>query len=252
MIDMSVRVNSTDVPERFAAALAELLERHRPSRHGFFARLAAAPRDVVAAPNLLGEIYLRYQAAMHATRAMVYFLPHLDRPSLRMRKCRIYQDDDGLPGGDTHHHQLARAFLNLGAAVPIGDDEFGDLDDLLRRLDRKTGQFVRLVQMVYPRSLGPWCIVELQSDDWMRALAGALAAHFPSIVREPYFADVFADRVEERHGQEALEITTLVLSEKPHLLEPTLADARTMAAAVDELWTGLDRLLDETLEADAA
>jgi hypothetical protein len=60
------------------------------------------PRPVATDPTLLGEIYLVYQAAMHATRAAVYYLPHLDSPALRKRKLRIFVDDDCLPGGDTH------------------------------------------------------------------------------------------------------------------------------------------------------
>src|SRR5262249_19292088 len=148
-----------------------------------------------------------YQAAMHATRVMVYYLPHLDRPSLRARKCKIYVDDDALPGGDTHHHQLARLFRNLGAPVALEDDDFGDLALLVGLLDAQTAHFVSLVRSLYPSSLGPWCIVELLSDDWMRAFADALSVHFPQVREEPYFADVFAHGVEERHGREAMAIT---------------------------------------------
>ena len=236
-------LDGTAAPRRFAQGIADLLERYRPSRHPYFRRLAAAPIDLIRQPKLLGEIYLHYQAAMHSTRAMVYLLPHLDRPSLRVRKCRIYQDDDGLPGGDTHHHQLARAFRNVGAALPLPDDDFGDLDDLARRVGGTTGELVLLVQRLYPRSLGPWCIVELLSDDWMRALAAALGTHFPAMRAEPYFADVFAGGVEERHGQEALDITSLVLAGRPQLLEETLAGAHAMAEMVGAFWTGLDRML---------
>ena len=55
---------------------------------------------------------------MHATRAAVYYMPHLDNPAMRKRKLQIFIDDDGLPGGDTHHYQLTRAFQNIGADVP--------------------------------------------------------------------------------------------------------------------------------------
>jgi hypothetical protein len=68
---------------------------------------------------------------MHATRAAVCYLRHLNSPGLRKRKLQILIDDDGLPGGDTHHYQLTRAFLNIGAKSVLADEEFGDPDELL-------------------------------------------------------------------------------------------------------------------------
>lgn len=236
----------------YTQAINELFEQYKPSKNSFFKRLREAPTSTIQSPALLGELYLRYQAAMHATRAMVYNLPYLDRPSLRIRKCRIYQDDDGLAGGDTHHHQLARAFRNMGAVLPLEDDEFGELEDLVKRLDPNTARFVSLVHEIYPRSLGPWCIVELLSDDWMHALADGLSLSYPQLKSEPYFADVFNHGVEERHGREAMEVTISVLERKPHLLEPTIQSARAMAAAVDDFWSGMNELLEAPLRSTAA
>ena len=65
-----------DLPQ----ALAVIFEDHRPSRMPFFERLAGLPRAVARDPALLGQIHLVYQSAMHATRAAVYYLPHLDSP----------------------------------------------------------------------------------------------------------------------------------------------------------------------------
>src|SRR5208282_3272034 len=130
--------------------------------------------------------------AMHATRAAVYYLPHLDSPALRKRKLQIFIDDDGLAGGDTHHYQLTRAFRNIGAKLVLDDEAFGDADELCQHLDPGTARFVHLAKTLYARSLGSWCAVEVMSDDWMRALANALAVHFPEIVYEPYFAECFA------------------------------------------------------------
>src|SRR5437016_9204615 len=148
---------------------------------------------------------------MHATRAAVYYLPHLDSPALRQRKLQIYIDDDGLAGGDTHHYQLSRAFRNLGAEILLDDEEFGAPEELCAYLDSETAHFVRLAQKLYSRSLGPWCAVEVMSDDWMRALAEGFAVHFPRIVDEPYFADCSSQHVEERHADEALTVTERVL-----------------------------------------
>src|SRR5579862_4007815 len=100
----------------FPELIAAVAGAHRPSRKPFFRRLAHLPAAIAGDPAMLGQIYLVYQAAMHATRAAVYFLPYLDSPALRRRKLQIYIDDDGLPDGDTHHYQLARVFRGIGAA----------------------------------------------------------------------------------------------------------------------------------------
>jgi hypothetical protein len=226
-------------PDRINAIAA----RHRPSRSAFFRHLAALPETVARDPAVLGRIYLVYQAAMHATRASVYFLPHLDSPALRKRKLQIYIDDDGLPGGDTHHYQLARAFRGLGAELPLSDDAFGDLDELCARLDAETAAFVRLAKVLYARSLGAWCVVEIMSNEWMHALAAALAVHHPHVVNEPYFAECFAQGIEERHAAESLDVTRMVLRQRPRLVAQTLRDAEIMAAALDKVWDRLDRIV---------
>ena len=233
---------SAETPTPFRAAIAEIAAKHRPSRMPFFARLAALPADVARDPALLGEIHLVYQAAMHATRAAVYHLPYLDAPALRQRKLRIYIDDDGLRNGDTHHYQLTRAFRAMGAQCVLGDEEFGELELLCSHLDAKTARFVRLVKRLYARSLGPWCVVEVLSDDLMRSLAEALAAHYPPILKEPYFAECFSEGVEERHAEESLEITGMIMERRPELLPATLRDAERMASALDGVWRRLDEI----------
>jgi pyrroloquinoline quinone (PQQ) biosynthesis protein C len=230
-----------DLPKTMAALLAP----HRASRMPFFKRLAGLPSDVASDPELLGHIYLLYQSAMHATRAAVYYLPHLDSPALRRRKLEIFIDDDGLANGDTHHYQLTRAFLSIGARCPLADEEFGEPAELCHYLEAETAAFVRLVPKLYARSLGAWCAVEMLSLDWMRALADALATHFPHVAQQPYFADCFAHNVEERHAAEALEITRLVLRQRPQLLDETLHDAKLIAEALDGVWRHLDRTVQD-------
>ena len=73
----------------FADTMKAMLEEHRPSRMPFFGRLAAMPRAAASDPALLGQIHLIYQSAMHATRAAVYYLPHLDNPALRKRSMAL-------------------------------------------------------------------------------------------------------------------------------------------------------------------
>jgi len=235
--------------EEFPDAMTAMLERHRPSRMPFFEHLAAMPRSAASDPSFLGQIHLIYQSAMHATRAAVYYLPHLDSPALRKRKLRIFIDDDGLPGGDTHHYQLTRAFRNIGAKCVLEDEEFGDPAELCRYLDGETAYFAGIARRLYSRSLGPWCAVETMSVDWMRALAEALSVHFPQFKHEPYFEECFSHMVEERHAAEALEVTQLILRGRPELLPETLRDAKIIAQALDGVWTQLDRIVQRAAAA---
>lgn len=229
--------------EQFAHRIGAIAAKHHPSRMPFFDRLAALPDAAARDPMLLGRVHLVYQSAMHATRAAVYYLPHLDSPAMRKRKLQIFIDDDGLPGGDTHHYQLTRAFRNIGAKCLLDDEEFGAPKELCRHLDKDMAHFARLTTSLYARSLGPWCVVEAMSDDWMRALANALAVHFPEILREPYFADCFAQGVEERHAAESLAVTQMVLRRQPDLWAETVRDAEAMATALDGVWTALDKIV---------
>jgi hypothetical protein len=229
--------------DQFRTAIETITTEHRPSRMPFFEHLAAASATVARSPALLGRIHLIYQAAMHATRAAVYYLPHLDSPALRKRKLQIFIDDDGLPGGDTHHYQLTRAFRNIGADCLLDDEEFGGPAELCQHLDGETAHFVRVAEQLYRHSLGPWCVVEVMSVDWMRALADALSGHFPQFVEEPYFAECFSQHVEERHAEESLEVTEMVLRLRPELVSDTLRDAKIMAVALDGVWTHLDRIV---------
>ena len=232
-----------DVGGRFLTAIEQIAEDHAPSRSPFFRRLRDLPADVANEPQLLGQIHLVYQAAMHATRAAVYYLPHLDSPAMRKRKLRIFIDDDGLAGGDTHHYQLTRAFRNIGANILLDDEAFGDPTGLCHHLDPETSKFVQLATTLYARSLGAWCVVEVISDTWMRSLADSLSAHFPDVTQEPYFADCFSQGVEERHAEESLEVTATVLRGRPELYSETVLDAKLMAEALDGVWRRLDTIV---------
>ena len=232
-----------DLIDVFPSVIRGFLKEHRPSRMPFFRHLANLPFSVASDPTLLGQIHLIYQSAMHATRTAVYYLPHLDSPGLRKRKLQILIDDDGLPGGDTHHYQLTRAFLNIGAKSLLADEEFGDPKELYGHLDAETMHFVRLARELYVRSLGPWCAVEVLSVDWMRALAEAISVHFPEFINEPYFRECFSQRVEERHADESLTVTQIVLKRRPELVAETLRDAKMMAEALDGVWAHLDRII---------
>jgi hypothetical protein len=46
---------------------------------------------------------------------------------------------------------------------------------------------------------GAWCIAEVLSDDWLSALANSFKPHFPTVMQEPYFDEVFSGHVEIVH-----------------------------------------------------
>jgi hypothetical protein len=238
-------MQTPNVEQIFQDVLDELYQTHLPSKHPFFSHLALLSPEQLRSPDLLGEIYLRYQSACHATRVMVYFLPHLNSPALRERKLRIISDDDSWQNGGIHHYQLSQAFANLGAKLTILDEEFGSLDELQKYLDPTTANFVSLVQNIYPQSLGPFCVVEMFAYDWMQALMNALAHCFPFIKQEPYFTECFDQGIEKRHAQEAIELTSIILNKSPQLLTPTIEGANMMAIALDQFWSGLDNLLQD-------
>jgi hypothetical protein len=235
--------SDSDIAAAITAVIYHIAKEHEPTRFPFFNRLRNLPTSIAMDPDLLGKIHLVYQSAMHATRAAVYFLPHLDNPAMRKRKLQIFIDDDGLAGGDTHHYQLTRAFERMGAKLLLSDEEFGSAADLRGSLDAETFRFVQLTAALYARSLGPWCVVELLSNTWMHSLVGALAVHFPDVVNESYFADCFSQGIEERHADESLAVTGLVLRKSPHLWAQTIQDAQLMAEALDTVWSRLDDIV---------
>jgi hypothetical protein len=195
-------------------------------------------------PEILDELYKRYQAAMHATRVMLYFLPNLDSVELRARKLRIIADDDGIPGGDSHHCQLRRTWeYVLGRKPLLEDDTFGELDDLIPLLDSATANFVLKAKMLYPKSLGPWLLVEGLAHDWIGALLNGLRVHFPGVDNTPYFVENYASHLEIRHAEESIDLASAVLLRKPQLIEETLNGAREMGEALNLLWEGMDGVL---------
>jgi hypothetical protein len=238
-------MKTENVGEVFYEVLDKIHQEYLPSKYPFFKKLAELPHEKLRSPTFLGELYLRYQSACHATRVMIYHIPHLDSPALRVRKLAFISDDDGLEDGDTHHYQLSRAFAHMGASFIIQDEEFGELDELKKFLDPTTSRFVSSVQNLYPTSLGPWCVIEAFADDWMRALMNSLSLCFPSIICEPYFSDCFSQEVELRHARESLKLTKEILSQSPNLLLETIDGAYIMAKELEEYWSGLERMLEE-------
>jgi len=235
-------MDGTSAIELFSEVLNKLYDQHLPSKHPFFERIANLPAAKLTSSNFLGELYLRYQSACHATRVMVYHLPDLDQPIQRTRKLRIISDDDGANYTNTHHYQLSHAFERMGAVCALKNEEFGDLTRLSKLVDPQTAKFLLLVKDLYPKSLGPWCIIEGLADNWMRALMESLSGQFPFIMDEPYFSDCLQQGVEERHAQEALSLTKDMLSEKPYRLKDTIDGACTMAEGLTCFWDSLHEL----------
>jgi len=63
------------------------------------------------------------------------------------------------------------------------------------------------------------------------------------LINEPYFAECFSEGVEERHAEESLAVTEMVLKARPELASATLKDAKIIAEALDGVWTHLDRIV---------
>ena len=234
---MTTQTEAVQTTGDIRLALLHVAHTYQPAEHDFFRRLKNCPTRVIGTPTTLGEIYLRYQAAMHATRAAAYRIPFLDRLDERKRKISILWDDDNPASDATHHEQLAAMFRDLGAQAVSDNDLYDAVES--GTLDPATARFVAAVDQLYPRSLGAWCLVEMLAESWMQALADALAVHFPDIRHAPYFADCFTQGIEVRHGEEALELTVRTLGYRPKERPQTLADANQMGMALNVLWDGL-------------
>lgn len=226
----------------FRALVNKLFNTYRPSDHSFFETLKTAPTEVVHNEGWLNEFYDRYQAAMHITRAMVWYAPYLDTPIMRQRKCAIIADDDALGGKRSHHRQLMDMFSNFGGS-PRPEEEFGEPHELRAMLDDKTSEFVNVVERLYPKTTGAWCIAEVLSDDWLSALAESFEPHFEGVKEEQYFDEIFSGHVEVLHMLETVAMTEDILIRHPEVRDDTFAAAREMCEALNALWDNLEDLV---------
>ena len=107
--------------------------------------------------------------------------------------------------------------------------------------------------MLYSRSLGPWCVVEVMSVDWMRALADSLSVHFPNSSMSRTLKNVFPRWSKNAMRRSRFRSRKIVLRTRPALLPETLNNAKIMAEALDGVWTHLDRIVQNasrTLQPD--
>jgi len=207
------------------AEIEKIARAYDPRPHYVWEKMAAQSLN----PVRLGKVYNIYQSAMHATRAEVYKLPYLDTVPLRKIKLDILNDDDNLPNGGAHHCQLADLFRWLGAVGMIPDDDFGSLGWKAATMETPTGTFINIVEALYNKSLGPWCIIERLSKSWLFGLHRGLGC--PS---HPYFNGITA--VEDRHANIAIDTTCLVLETRPLLADIFLYDAEMVARALTGVW----------------
>jgi hypothetical protein len=220
------------------------LDEFRPSRHKFFPMLKGASESLIRSPEFLDSLYVRYQAAMHATRVMVYFLPFLDEIEFRTRKCEIIAEDDNLPGGDTHHEQLRRTWTTLlGRKPSAADSYFGSLDVLAKALDQETGRFVEFVYREYPKTLGPWVMVEGLAHNWIEALCDSLTPHFPNIANTDYFVGNLTSGVELEHADVALVLFEQVIARNPQIVEASVEAAIETGSQLNRFWDGCCKLI---------
>ena len=98
--------------------LAAMLEEHRPSRMPFFGLWPLCPRSRQRSIAFSARsICSTSRPCMRPGPQSIIF------PISTARRCasassRYSLTMTGLPDGDTHHYQLTRAFLSIGANVP--------------------------------------------------------------------------------------------------------------------------------------
>jgi hypothetical protein len=225
--------------------LNELFVKYRPSEHSFFKTLQEAPDEVVKNPDVLRELYIRYQSAMHSTRVSVYFTPYLDTPQQRQKKVKIILDDDTTNDVISHHKQLENLFRYLGATDLPHEEEFGDLELLAKRLDPDTARFVKTADELYRASLGAWTMIEILSDDWISGMADGFKPHYEEgyALGLQYFDEIATGHVEIQHMLQTLALTESTIVVRPQLLGPTQEHARQMAQEVHLLWDNMENVL---------
>jgi len=232
------------VHQQFRSLMNELFEKYKPTTHPFFENLKNAPTSVVRNPEFLSELYKRYNAAMHATRASVWFTPYLNTPRLRQRKAAIIVDDDTVDGELTHHKQCENLFVWLGAKSVLPEDSFGDLEELKKHLDPSTYDWCEKTWKLYTKSTGAWSIFEVLSDNWQSGLAYSLLPHYDNeLLKQQYFDEIATGHIEILHMLETVSLTEDVLHRYPHLYQETAEDAIEMAKVSYSLWDNFDSLL---------
>lgn len=242
--DKALDEQNKHVHPQFRLLMNELFAKYKPSDHPFFKNLREAPDAVVKNPGFLSQLYLRYQAAMHATRASVWFTPFLDTPRLRQRKAAIIVDDDAVDGEATHHRQCENLFRWFGASPILDESHFGDLSELGPHLHPDTLAFCTKAWELYCKDTGAWSIFEVLSDNWQSALAHSMAPHFgPETIKQQYFDEISTGHIEILHMLETVSLTEDVLHRKPHLTEQTIASAKEMAEWTYKLWDHMNELV---------
>lgn len=238
------------VHTEFRTLMNRLFVEYKPSNHAFWTHLKdPASRQAVQDPEFLSQLYIRYQAAMHATRASVWFTPNLDTPRLRQRKAAIIVDDDTVDGDETHHAMLEKLFVFLGADPIPHETRFGDLDTLKEFLDEDTYAFCAAAWRLYVQSTGAWSIFEVLSDNWQSSLYDSLAPHFSTELKDQvYFEEISFGQIEILHMLETVSLTEDVLHRKPHLLQGTMDDAVEMCEWTLKLWDNFDSLLQTYID----
>jgi hypothetical protein len=225
--------------------LNNLFLKHRPSEHSFFATLGTAPKSVVTNAAVLRELYIRYQSLMHATRVSVYYTPMLNTPALRQMKVKIILDDDTADDVLSHHKQLENLFRDLGGKDLPEENEFGDLELLIPRLNKANGEIVAKADELYRASMGAWCIAEILSDDWISALSKGFTPHYDHkwVMSLQYFDEIATGHVEIQHMLETLALTENVLMRYPKMLQPTMDHAQEMCNVMDRLWSSMEEVV---------
>ena len=208
--------------------------------HPFFGQLARAKIPKVS--NSFGywdDLYAHYQGAMHTSRVLAYYMPHLDSPDLRRVKLEILAEDDGLPEGDMHHLQLFRTWSRMLGRAPLVDERLFGSTSQLKGAMPSLAAFIESCERNYTSNLGAWYAVENLAHHWIGDLMSALEPHFPGASETDYFVMNFHNEIEVHHAEVSRTTVMKVLTERPELTHQTLVGISETTSALRELWSSL-------------
>ena len=109
----------------------------------------------------------------------------------------------------------------------------------------QTQRFIRTLRKLYPQGIGAWCFMSMVERDWLLAFEKALSAHFLTQALRTELHQLVKASLPRYHRGMGLNACSLIVANHPRLLDSTLAQAREMAAGLDDLWNDFQVLLLE-------
>jgi len=205
--------------------MEELSEAFLPSKHSLFLTLSRMPRAHLAKASRWDLLASQYEQAAKGVRHFEVLVPYLLEEGLGTVSASSVKSE-------TFFHWVSDK-LAMQAKEFQSDPR------------PQTQRFLRTVRKLYGQGVGAWCFISMVERDWMLAFESALQPHFlGQSLRNELHSSVKASlpRYSRCMG---LNAASLVVSNRPHLLDETLKQAREMAAGLDDLWNDFQSLLLE-------